>query len=350
MPLPHNRFSTRILLLLLGVLVFSGCEPPVPPERDLLLTTASTGGTYYPVGVAMATLFTRELADSDSILVSAVTSSGSAENLRMLETGEGKLAILQALFASMAWQGTGRYEGRPIRELRSLSMLWDNVEQIAVLRRYAPTGTVSDLSGFAGRGFSLGARWSGTEVSGRAVLETLGIDPDATFRIAHLGFGPSADALQNRRIAGMYLAGGIPTSAVTQAFAALGPEQVVLLEIPDADLQRLREAYPVWRRFIIPADTYPGQDKPLATIAQPNIFAASSEVDEEVIYRILQVFWDHLDTLHRRHAATRSLRLDRALDGLPAPLHPGAVRFYREAGLEIPESLLPPEWKEATHE
>jgi len=330
------RLLIRVYILLCIAIFHTGCEPPVPPERDLLLTTATPGGTYYPVGVAMATLFTRKLAESESILVSAVTSSGSAENLRMLETGEGKLAILQALFASMAWQGSGRYEGRPVSSLRSLAMLWDNVEQIVVLKRHAPTGTITDLAAWKGRGFSLGSRWSGTEVSGHTILETLGIDPDATFRIAHLGYGPSADALQNRRIAGMFLAGGIPTSAVTQAFAALGPERVTLLEVPDPELGRLRRAYPVWRRFVIPADTYPGQVEPVATIAQPNILATSADVEDEIITRLLQVLWKNLDWLHQQHATTRSLSLDRATEGLPVPLHPGAVRFYRDAGMEIP--------------
>ncbi len=343
MTISPRRLPIVCAVLVLGIsLCLAGCEPPVPRERDLLLTTATPGGTFYPVGVALATLATRELADSDSILVSAVTSSGSAENLRMLETGEGELAIVQALFASMAWQGSDRYQGRQVENLRSLAMLWDNVEQIVVLRRHAPTGTVADLAGWDGQGFSLGPRWSGAEVSGRTILETLDIDPDHRFRLAHLGYGPSADALQNRRIAGMFLAAGIPTAAVTQAFAALGPGQVVLLEVPDVELELLRASHPVWRRFVIPADTYPGQTEPVATIAQPNVLVAAAEVGDDVIHRLLETIWANLDFLQRQHAATRAMKLDRALEGLPAPLHPGAVRFYREAGLTIPDKLLPP--------
>lgn len=345
---PITTPPRRPLPILLPILLaLAACEPPVPRERDLLLTTATPGGTFYPVGVAMATLATRELAESDSILVSAVTSSGSAENLRMLETGEGQLAIVQALFASMAWQGSGRYEGRQVENLRSLAMLWDNVEQIVVLRRHAPNGCVTDLRQWDGQGFSLGPRWSGAEVSGRTILETLDIDPDQRFRLASLGYGPSADALQNRRIAGMFLAAGIPTAAVTQAFAGLGPEQVTLLDVPDAELERLRASHPVWRRFVIPADTYPGQSDAVATIAQPNVLVAAAEVEDEVIHRLLETIWNNLGFLQRQHAAARAMRLDRALEGLPAPLHPGAVRFYREAGLAIPDELLPPDAADA---
>jgi len=346
-PLPRP-IALRLASLapLAAALLLAGCEPPVPRERDLLLTTATTGGTFYPVGVALATLFTNELAESDNILVSAVTSSGSAENLRMLETGEGQLAILQALFVSMASRGADRYEGRPVENLRTLAMLWDNVEQILVLRRHAPTGTVGDLATWEGGGFSLGPRWSGTEVSARLVLETLGIDPEATFRVAHLGYGASADALRNRRIDGMFLVGGIPTAAVTQAYASLGADQATLLEIPDEDLDRLRRSHPVWRRFTIPAGTYPGQDEPVRTIAQPNVLVVDAAVGDEIVERLLEVLWDNLDFLHRQHAATREIRLDRAIEGLPAPLHPGAVRYYRRAGLQVPKDLLPPGWEE----
>jgi uncharacterized protein len=329
--------SSWLVLLLLAL--FSGCAPPVAPERDLLLATATTGGTFYPVGVAMTTLITQELGESEGILASAITSSGSSENIAMLANGEVQLAILQALFGSMAWQGTGVYEGRPLPQLRGLAMLWENVEQVVVLRRLVETGTMADLGRMGGQRISLGSRWSGTDVSARAILTTLGLAPGTDFEAVHLGYGASADAMMNRRISGMFLAGGIPTGAITQTFAGLGGEAVALLDFTDEDIERLRERYPVWQRFTIPAHTYPGQEQPIRTVAQPNILATSIDVDEEVIYLVLRTIWRNLEHLHRHHAATRSMSLERALDGLPLPLHPGAVRFYEEAGIEIPARL-----------
>lgn len=326
-----------------AIFTLVACAPPVPPERDLLIATATTGGTFYPVGVAMATMISQELGDTDhQILASAITSSGSAENIAMLANNEVQLAILQALFGSMAWQGTGVYEGRPASDLRGLAMLWENVEQLVVLSRFAETGTIGDLRGFTGRRVSLGSRWSGTEVSAQTILNTLGFTPGKDFEPVHLGYGPSADAMLNRRISGMFLAGGIPTGAVTQTYAGLGSDSVRILSFTEDHIRRLRDDYPVWDRFTIPAGTYPGQDKPIETIAQPNILATSAKVDEEVVYRVLRTIWENLDTLHRHHAATRSMTLENAIDGLPVPLHPGAVRFYRENAIDIPEKLLPP--------
>jgi uncharacterized protein len=324
-----------------AALLLAACEPPIPPERDLLIATATTGGTFYPIGVAMAVLISQELGEREQILASAITSSGSAENISMLANGEVQLAILQGLFGSMAWQGTGMYADRPVTELRGLAVLWENVEQAIILRRFATTGTIDDLKQLSGRGISIGPRWSGVEVSARAILTTLGINPGKDFDVVHLGFGPSTDAMLNRRTSGMFLAGGVPTGAITQVYAGLGAENLATLAFTEEHLKRLREAYPVWDRFIIPAGTYPGQNEPIETVAQANILATSAVVSEEVIYHVLRTIWDNLEVLHRHHAATRSMSLEQAIAGLPLPLHPGAVRFYREAGVAIPEELLP---------
>jgi TRAP transporter TAXI family solute receptor len=337
---PEHQMRLLIVCLVIAV---AGCSAAVPPERDLLIATATTGGTFYPAGVAMATLLTQTLGEREQILASAITSAGSAENVNMLAGGEVQLAILQGLIGAMAWEGTGVYEGRSVRELRGLAMLWENVEQAILLRRFAPTGTIADLAQLRGQRLSIGPRWSGTEISARTMLGALGIEPGEHFEPVHLEYGPSADALMNRRLVGMFLGAGIPTGAFTQAMAALGEREIVMLEFTDEQLATLRERYPVWERFVIPAHTYPGQHQPVRTIAQPNVLASSRDVDHEVIYLVVRTIWQHLETLHRHHAATRSMRLERAVQGLPVPLHAGAVRFYREVGLEIPDALLPPE-------
>jgi uncharacterized protein len=335
----------RALLPLLAA-ALAACSPPVPRERDLLIATATTGGTYYPVGVAMATLITTELGTTDQVLCSAITSSGSAENIAMLQNGEVQLALLQGIFASMAWQGSGVYEGRPVPSLRGIAMLWPNVEQLLVLRRFVRSGTVDDIAGMSGQVLSLGPRSSGSEVSARAILSALGFEPGRDFTVANLDYGPSADALQNRRVAGVFLPGGVPTGAIAQAYATMGADNVALVEFTDEHLARLRARYPVWSRFIIPANTYPGQSEPVRVLAQPNVLATSTAVSEEVIELVTRTIWTKLDFLQRQHAATRSMKLERAFADMPLPLHPGAVRFYREAGVEVPPQLLPPEIKE----
>jgi TRAP transporter TAXI family solute receptor len=95
----------------------------------------------------------------------------------------------------------------------------------------------------------------------------------------------------------------------------------------------------------VPAGTYPGQDEDIRTAAQPNFLAVRADVEDDVVYEVTKVIFDNLSFLYSVHKATRVMTLDNAVEGLPVPLHPGAVRFYRERGIPIPDHLLPPEEK-----
>jgi uncharacterized protein len=310
--------------------------------RSYILATATTGGTYYPVGVALATLTKVKLEPSEGIAMSAISSAGSGENVKLLRENQAQFGILQGLFGAWAADGSGMLEPEgPQPHLRSISMLWQNVEHFVVTKDMAKTGTIDDLKEFGGAGFSIGARNSGTEGSGRAILSGLGIDPDEVFEVAYMGYTPTAEALQNGTIKGANIPGGVPVSAVAQAFAALGGD-LVILEFTEEQVARANSEFEVWPPYEIPADTYPGQSEAVATIAQPNFLAVRDDIPEEDVYLITKTMYENLPFLQNIHAATKDMALDKAIEGLPLPLHPGAVRFYEEQGMTIPDKLKPP--------
>ncbi len=321
------------------VTIFISANTLWAARTDLVLATASTGGTYYPVGVALATLTSIKLAKSDQITMNAITSAGSGENIELLKSGEAQMAILQGLFGSMAWQGLGRYDGKKQEHLRSITMLWENVEHFTVHAEYAPTGNIEDLKQFKKAKFSIGSRNSGSRVSAETILQELGIDPAANFSIEYLSYTPSSTAMQDGRIRGMNTPAGPPVSAVTQAFARMGGDLRVL-QFTDEQIQTVNQTYPVWSRYTVPASTYPGQSKAIQTIAQPNFLAIHPDVDEEVVYKLTKTIYENLLFLHGIHKATRAMKLERAIVGLPVPLHPGAARYYEEKGIVIPSALV----------
>jgi len=316
-----------------------GLSGSAPPKTRLILATATTGGTYYPVGVAIATLITRELEDSQGISLTAISSAGSGENLQLLQNREADLAIIQSLFGVMAHQGKGRYRDHPQAYLRSITILWDNLEHFAVRSRYVKNGDISDMENLRRKNFSIGRRGSGTEMSGRVILEALGFDPARDFKLQYLGYTPSAQALQNGRIAGMNIPAGPPAGAITQAIAAMGPDEVRVLEFTDVQLAAVNAAYPVWRRALIRPGTYPGQTQGIITISQPNLLVVHEDIPDEVVYALVKNLYSHLEYLRQVHQAAASMALDRAIDGLMLPLHPGAVRYFTEQGLAVPPSL-----------
>lgn len=305
-------------------------------EGKYIMGTATTGGTYYPVGVAIATLIKVKLEPTEDISLSAISSAGSGENLKLMDEDQIQFGILQGLYGAWAWDGSGPVP-KAYKNMRSVSMLWQNVEHFVIRSELAETGTIEDMKDLYGESFSIGARNSGTEGSGRFILEKVGIDLDE-LDMAYMGYGPSADALQNGNIDGMNIPAGVPASAVTRAYANMG-DDIVTLDFTEEQLERVNSEFELWTAFEIPAGTYPDQDKAINTIAQPNILAVREDVSEEDVYQITRTIYENLPFLNNIHPATKAMALEKAIAGLPMPLHPGAQRFYEEEGIDIPDRL-----------
>lgn len=335
--MPKKSFFVTFLCL--SVLSFLCLSQVREKKTRLILATATTGGTYYPVGVAIATLTSTHLEDSDNILMSAISSAGSGENIQLLKNREADLAIIQSLNGEMARQGKGRYEDDPQSFLRSVSILWENVEHFVILEKFVDSGDMSDLKNIRKKNFSIGRRGSGTEISGREILKSLGFSPEKDFRLSFLGYAPSANALQNGRIVGMNIPAGPPASAITQAYAAMGAKKLRILEFTENHVKAVNLVFPVWKRFTIPPNTYPGQNKAILTISQSNLLVAHKDLPEDVVYKIVKTMYENLDYLQKIHQATQVMSLDSAVSGLSLSLHSGAVRYYEEKGLSIPSKL-----------
>lgn len=320
-------------------LLFSG-NLSAAESKDYLMATASTGGTYYPVGVAISTLTKVKLQPTKKIGMSAINSAGSGENIKLLRDNETQFAILQGLYGYYAWNGVGPLKADgPQKNLRSVSMLWQNVEQFTVLSKLAKTGTIADLAGMKGERFSLGKKNSGTLGSNTVLLKNLGLDAEKDFDLVYVGYGPSADAMQNGQIVGMSTPAGTPAGAVTRAIASMG-DDVTILSFTDEQLKQADGGLNLWTRFNIKKGTYPNQTEDILTIAQPNFLAVRDDVDEEAVYLITKTLYENLPFLNAIHKATTAMNIEKAIDGLPMPLHPGALRYYKEVGLDIPEHLI----------
>ena len=332
----QSMFVVAAVTMLLGSITTAQAAD----ERNYLLATASTGGTYYPVGVALSTLVKVKLQPKQKIGMSAINSAGSGENIKLLRENEVQFAILQGLYGAYAWNGTGPIESEgPQKNLRSVSMLWQNVEHYAVLKKFAKTGTISDMVDMKGESMSMGKKNSGTIGSNAVILGNMGVDIEKDYSLIYVGYGPSADALQNGQISGFGIPAGVPASAVTKAMANLGDDMVVL-DLTDEQMKQADGGLGLWTRYVIPADTYPGQKKDINTIAQPNFLGVRADVDEDAVYQITKTIYENLPFLNAIHGATKAMAIEKAIAGLPMPLHTGAAKYYQEVGIEIPDRLL----------
>ncbi len=331
----------RVVSIVLSVLLLFGVagvqQSFAKKVKNYIIATATPGGTYYPVGVAIATLINMKLAKK-GITATAITSAGSGENIKLLKRGEADFAILQGLFGAMAYNGTGVYK-KPQRFFYAVTALWQNVEHFSLLRKYVKTGNIMDLKGLHER-FSIGKRGSGTEGSGKVILSALGIKIGKDFTPVYLGYNQSIDAMIDGRIAGANTPAGPPVAAITRLFARLGPKKVALLNFTDDQLKKIDSHYDVWFRYVIKPGTYPGLKKPVYTIAQPNFLAVRKGVPQKDVYLIVKTIYENLPFLHNIHKATYAIKLQNAIKGLPVPLAPGAAKYYEEQGLKIPAKLI----------
>ena len=303
-----------------------------------ILATASTGGTYYPVGVALSTLIKVKLEPKQKIGMSAISSAGSGENVRLIREGEAQFGILQGLFGYYAATGTGQVD-EPQEHLRSVTMLWQNVEQFVIASDAVNTGTMADMVALQGEAMAFGSQNSGTIGSNGALLAGLGRDINTDYELVFGGYGPSAEALQNGQVKGLGAPAGVPTGAIAQLMASAG-DGVQMLDFTDEELAAADGGRELWTRYVIPAGTYPGQTADINTIAQPNFLATHADLPEENVYQITKTIYENLPFLQAIHPATKAMALEAAIAGLPVPLHPGAARFYQEQGIEIPARLI----------
>ncbi|MFK7853883.1 MAG: TAXI family TRAP transporter solute-binding subunit [Granulosicoccus sp.] len=305
---------------------------------DYVLNTASTGGTYHPVGTAISTLSKVKLLPKHKFSLTAVNSAGSGANVQAMAAGTADFAILQGLYGSYAATGTG-----PVTDvqsnLRAVTMLWQNVEQFVLNNEKVVTGTVDDLMGVKGMPMALGKQNSGTLGSNTVLLSGLGIDAPTDYEMVHAGMGPTADAMANGQAIGAGMPSGPPAGAITKLMAA-NADKFTILDVTAEQLQKMDGGRNLWVPYTIPAGLYPNQEKDINTIAQPNFLAVNDRVEEEHVYLLTKTIYENLAFLSAIHPATKVMAVEQALAGLPVPLHPGAAKYYKEVGIDIPERLM----------
>jgi len=258
-------------------------------------------------------------------------------NVQALGAGTADFAILQGLFGSYAATGTGPVS-EPQKNLRSVSMLWQNVEQFVIPAGRVSSGTMADLVALKGAAAGMGSKNSGTIGSNRVLLTGLGLDMDNDFDLVFAGYGPTAEALANGQIEAAGIPSGPPTGALTQLFAG-NSGKFAILDVTADELAKMDGGRNLWVPYTIAAGTYPGQTKDISTIAQPNFLAVNASVDENHVYLLTKTMYENLPFLQAIHPATKAMAVEKAMAGLPVPLHPGAQRYYEEVGLTIPAWL-----------
>jgi TRAP transporter TAXI family solute receptor len=179
---------------------------------------------------------------------------------------------------------------------------------------------------------STGSPGSGTEVIALRVLRAAGLDPDGDIRRQALTVNASVDALKDGKIDAFFWSGGLPTASLLDLASSIG---ITAKLLPNDDvIPSLQRQYgaTLYSRLVMPAGSYPGMTADVGVVGVQNVLAVHEAMEDQLAYDITRVLFEKQAELARIHPEARHLALGRAVEGSPAPFHPGAVRFYRERG------------------
>jgi TRAP transporter TAXI family solute receptor len=295
--------------------------PAAMAQSFINILTGGTSGVYYPLGVAIAKIYSDKIPNAKT---QVQATKASVENLVLLQRGSGELAFTLGDSLKAAWDGDEEAGFRnKLDKLRTIGAIYPNYIQIVAT---AESG-IKTLADLKGKSLSVGAPKSGTELNSRAILSAAGMTYKDLGKVEYLPFAESVDLMKNRQLNATLQSAGLGVASLKD-LSTSSPINVV--SVPKEIVDKIG---PPFVAAIIPANTYTGQDKDVPTAAVVNYLVTSSAVSDDLVYQMTKLIFDSLPELANAHAAGKEIKLDTAASGSPVPLHPGAIRYYREKGL-----------------
>ena len=327
-----RSFTLLLVLVLVSALLATGCTsgtatPEAPKEGEttyITLATGTTGGSYYPIGASMAKIWTDNIPNMNANVQST---GGTNQNIELMASGDSEAGFTDTKYV-FAYEGKGNWEGKPQTWLRGLVPLYPEPTNI-VMAKGAKITSLEDLRGMR---VSIGAVGSGTESTARELFKVLGMDADKDIKAFMLGTGDTAKAFQDKQIDAAILVGSLGMSAVVEITAL---DLVEFMDVPDETFEKVFAENNTWVRTTIPAGTYQNQDKDVLTYAAFNIISVHESIPEDLAYQMTKTLFENKDDLIAVRPTMESMTLEN-VEKIVIPLHPGAIKYYKEMGVTLP--------------
>ncbi len=295
------------------------------PAVRLSIATGGTGGVYFPMGGGLASMISRYIG---GVTATAEVTPASVDNMRLIQAKRADVAFTLADTASDAFRGEDTFRGSPI-PIRTLTPLYNNFNHLATIEG---TG-IATLADLRGKRVSVGAPGSGTEITALRILEAAGIHPDRDIRRERLGVAPSVDAIKDKKIDALFWSGGLPTAGIMDLAASPG---VRIRMVPmDGVIPALQRKYGnLYFRSVILKEFYPGMPADAPTVGVANLLVVHQEFDAELAYQITKLIYERRAELAQVHKEAANITTIGVAGRSPVPFHPGAIRYFKERGIE----------------
>jgi len=297
---------------------------PAPSGKTeyLSLGTGGVTGTYYPLGGAFANLISNNIP---GYTCTAESTGGAVENAWMLARGEIDIGFVDASTVYQAQHGEGDFSDGTAKDIKGIVSIYNEIVQLV-----SCNPNITSIAALKDKKVAVGSAGSGTEVMARTLLGLYDMTYD-DIQEDFLGFGDASTGLKDKTLDAAIIWAGAPTSGLLELGAQ---NDFYMIDIPADKIELLKASQPFCVETTMDSAVYSGMKNTAHTIGVPATLCVRADMDEELVYNILDTFFSNLPAVAEAHTQGANLSLETALLGLEnSELHPGAVRFYQEKGV-----------------
>lgn len=335
--IPFCRCRGFVPGIMLAFVLSNALGVKAQERQSYQLGTAATSDLQHAVGVTLAALIKLKLLPVSGIDINAQNTSGTRDNIRLLQSNDIDLAILTSLDAFEVANNAALSDSDDAdSNLRLLTNLWQETYHVVARKDLVPDGVFSGLLKLQKIRGAFGERGSDEFAVSQALFQRYDLNIDEAFEVDNLNSQDAAAAFLNDEL-DVFILKTASSDADLLSFLDQAGDRAVLLDVSEDDLEKVNGRGPeIWSSVAIPSGHYSGQSAAQRAFAIDYQLVATASVDDEVVYQITKTIFDNLPILQGMHDATDEINLQNALRQALLPVHAGAERYYKEIGLELP--------------
>ena len=329
-----RKGTVFVAVMVALTMVFVGLGPAdVEARTKFKFYTIGTGGVtgvYYPTGGAISKMVNKKKAEY-GIKLTVESTGGSVFNINAIMAGDLEFGVVQSDRQFQAYNGAplSEWEGKPQKNLRAIFAV--HPESITLVAA-VDTG-INSLQDLRGKRVNIGNPGSGQRQNSIDALTAAGIDYEKDLRAEGLKAAEAPGLLQDGRIDAFFYTVGHPAGTIKEATSGTRKVKIISIDLPDS----FYEKFSYYAPSVVPIQFYPGsanKEVAVATFGVKATFVTSSKVDDKAVYAVTKEVFENFSTFKALHPAYSVLTKENMLEGLSAPIHDGAMKYYKEAGIK----------------
>ena len=292
-------------------------------STKMTMGTGGTAGTYYAFGGILG----QYIKNKSGIDVTVVSTDGSKANIQGIDAGDYQLGTVQSDVMAYAWSGTKSFESDgAVNSFRVVAGLYAETVQLITMDQ-----EIKSAADLKGKAVSIGAPGSGVYFNATDVLAAAGLT-EADINPQYLSFADSTEGLKDGKIDAAFIVAGAPTPAITELMTT---NDAYLVPIDGEIAGKMMASCPYYTELAIPAGTYPKQDADVTTVTVKATLIVDANASEDDVYALTAAIFDNISDITAEHAKGAELSIENATEGMTAPFHAGAAKYFQEKGVKV---------------